>query len=280
MNGQAIYRISLAMSDVLVGIIVFPTFVCTNLFQQHTDIVNYLDQSTPYLNAVGFFTMLSLHVSMFSLAAAATDRFKAIHNPLTFNIQSSISIARKTCIGIWIISIILAAIPLGFLDKSLRYGVIFGTIVIPLYYDPTYLSNPFLIYASFVFLIPVVTMWIFTIMTFLYYKKHNRNRRQIVSSQLQELHLKRQTRLMLTLSIMVGVFSVCVLPAVVAFITVFQVENVVDYFRSFNPSTSVIVMIILTSNSVWNFFIYSTRDRAFRKSAKNKLRNLQLKFLN
>ena len=71
------------MSDVLVGIIVFPTFVCTNVIQQHTNIVNYLDQSTPYLNTVGFFTMLSLYVSIFTLAAAATDRFKAIHNPLT-----------------------------------------------------------------------------------------------------------------------------------------------------------------------------------------------------
>ena len=264
------------MSDVLVGIIVFPTFICTNLIQQHTKIVNYLDQSTPYLNAVGFFTMLSLHVSMFSLAAAATDRFKAIHNPLTFNTQSSVSMAQKTCIGIWIVSIILAAIPLGFLEESLRYGIVFGTIVIPLYYDPTYLSNHFFIYASFAFLIPVVTIWIFTVMAFLYFKKHNRSSRRMISTKSQEQHLKRQTRLMITLGIMVGVFSLCVLPAVITFVTVFRVENIVEYFQSCNPTSSVIVMIIITSNSLWNFFIYSARDRAFRKSAKNKICNLQL----
>ena len=220
--------------------------------------------------------MLSLHVSIFTLAAAATDRFKAIYNPLTFKTQSSISIARKTCIGIWIISIILAAIPLGFLDKNLRYGVIFGTIVIPLYYDPTYLSNHFFIYASFAFLIPVVSMWIFTIMVFLFNKKHNRSRRQMVSTKSQELHLKRQMRLMITLGIMVGVFSLCVLPAIITFITVFRVENIVEYFQSRNPTSSVIVMVIITSNSLWNFFIYSARYRTFRKSAKNKICNLQL----
>ena len=119
-------------------------------------------------------------------------------------------------------------------------------------------------------------MWIFNIMTFFYYKKHNRNRRQIIPTKSQELHLKRQTRLMITLGIMVGVFSLCVLPAVITFVTVFLDENFVEHILSFNPSGPVIIIIILTSNSLWNFFIYSARDRAFRKSAKQKMCNLQL----
>ena len=70
-NGQAVYRISLAMSDAAVGIVVFPAFICTSLIQQNININSYFLQPTLCINAINFFTIVRVHITIFSLAAAA-----------------------------------------------------------------------------------------------------------------------------------------------------------------------------------------------------------------
>ena len=93
MNGQTIYRMSLAMSDILVGIFVFPTFIGTSINHQLSNFLSYSEEPTSYINAVGFFTMQTSHASVLTLTAAATDRFRVVYRPLTYNKQSSISVA-------------------------------------------------------------------------------------------------------------------------------------------------------------------------------------------
>ena len=121
MNGQAVYRMSLAISDFFTGIIVFPSFIISSFRHLNTTDLNQCAYD-PYVYAIGFFTMLSLHVSIFTLIAAVIDRFKVVYRPLSYNVQSSISFGWKICVILWIISIILAAVPLGIFG-SFRYTI-------------------------------------------------------------------------------------------------------------------------------------------------------------
>ena len=165
MNAQAVHRISLAMSDVFTGIVVFPSFISTNILFVSGNI------SQLYINTVGFFIMLNLHVSIFTLAAAAIDRFKVVCRPLRYNFTSSTQNAKKICLGLWLMSITLCLTPFGFVVESFIYELYSKVnFVIPS------LDSNFVViyvYGTIAFLLPLLTMWIFTILTFVMYKKHS-----------------------------------------------------------------------------------------------------------
>ena len=266
MNGQAVYRISLAMSDVFAGIIVFPTCIYTNfnfvlkIFENGFIYINTYASQT-YIDVIGFFTMLNLHVSIYTLIAAAIDRFKAVYRPLTYNTKSTIAIAWKTCVVLWTISILLAIAPIGF-SKKIRYRISNKAFIIPLLFDSFY---NFHIYAIVVLLTPVLIMWILTILTFVVYRKYSNQRRRLFRTVKKKQEINKQIRLSFTLGIMVAVFTICLLP------TAFN--SISKFFGSYlagkvAAQVSLYVFVILTSNSLWNFFIYSARDKAFRTSMK------------
>ena len=265
MNTQAVYRISLAVSDFFVGIIIFPTYILTNFIYLTEDVSLQINRWEAYYFAVGFFMVLSFHVSVLTLAAAAIDRFKAIYKPLEYDHIHSFHLAKKTCFGLWIISILLAISPFGFIDEHFVYEVVDGTFVFTVYS-----KNPDLLlsYVVLILIIPVLIMWIFTILTFVFYKKHSKERQKLIMNKIQKLKMNKQIRLLVTLSIMVCVFSVCVLPPVVIFLGL--TSNIITY----RPAINVCSAFFLTSNSLWNFFIYSFRDKRFRKTSKNLYKKL------
>ena len=258
MNGQTVYRISLALSDILGGIIIFPSFI---YFYVNDGNVTY---NNVYIDAVGFFTMLNLHVSMFTLIAAAIDRFKVIYNPLTYNAISTITSARKTCFGLWLISILLAVAPTGIIYKKFKFVLFCGIFVLPAMFNNV---NIFLIYTTVLFMAPVTAMWILTIVTFLVYKKYSEKRKKLFTTERQRQKFNKETKLLFTLAIMVGVFSICFLLAAIVSIRVIT-------FGAVNQSLSISAAVILMSNSLWNFFIYSAREKKFRIMSKKFYKKL------
>ena len=162
------YRISLAISDFFTGIIVFLSFIISSFRPLNTTKDNQ-SAYDPYIYAIGLFSMLSLHVSIFKLIAAVIDRFKVVYRPLSYNVQSSISL--------WIISIILAALPLGIFG-SFRYTIEYSILSIP---DVSQFSNDSLfmyLYLSCIFLISVLVMWIFTIIRFVFFQKISQQKKK------------------------------------------------------------------------------------------------------
>ena len=258
MNGQAVYRISLALSDILAGIIIFPSFIY--LYVSYGSVT----YNNIYIDAVGFFTMLNFHVSMFTLIAAAIDRFKVVYNPLKYNTISTITFARKTCLRLWLISILLAIAPTGIIYEKFRFVLFCGTIVSPALFTNVYIC---LIYITVVFMAPVTAMWLLTILTFLVYKKYSEKRKKLFTTERQRQKLNKETKLLFTLGIMVGVFNICFLPAAIMSIIVIT-------FGGVNCSLCISAIVILTSNSLWNFFIYSAREKKFRKLSKKLYKKL------
>ena len=212
--------------------------------------------------------MLSLHVSIFTLVAAAIDRFKVIYRPLSYNVKSSISLGWKICVILWIILIILASLPLGIVGNTFQYTIELSVLSVP-----SYFSNSLFVYYYFwlIFLISIVAMWILTVVTFVFYKKYSKKRQQIISTKAQKQEIKKQIRFLFTLGIMVGVFSLCLLPLLIFLILGFV-------FRIFSFEIFLIVltcsMVFASSNSLWNFFIYNARDKAFRTTFKRLFKKL------
>ena len=270
------YRISLAISDFFTGIIVFPSFIISSFRPLNTTKDNQ-SAYDPYIYAIGFFTMLSLHVSVFTLIAAVIDRFKVVYRPLSYNVQSSISLGWKICVLLWIISIILAALPLG-IFRSFRYVLAYSILSLPgvIAYSWYNRVAPYL-YFSCIFLISVLVMWIFTIMTFVFYKKYSKKRQNIISTQAQKQEMKKQIRLLFTLGSMVGTFSLCLLPLVintiVATFILLPRDSSYSSLKIFGI-VAVCLIILTTSNSLWNFFIYNARDKAFRSASKRLYKKL------
>ena len=212
--------------------------------------------------------MLSLHVSIFTLIAGVIDRFKVVYRPLSYNVQSSISLGWKICVVLWIMSIILSALPLHIFGNLYRYSIDVSILSIPVFSSVPGYSY---LYFSGIFLTSILVMWIFTIITFVFYKKYSKKRQKIVSTELQKQEMKKQIRLLFTLGIMVGTFSLCLLPLVIVVILQgFFLNSVHQYFLILLTCS----MVFATSNSLWNFFIYNARDKAFRSTAKRLYKKL------
>ena len=306
-NGQAIYRLSLAFADILVGAIVFPTFISTlnkyfiarhelGNFKNVTGFVITNDSSDPfetavvevrdpsglfhnrfpqiYLNSVGFFTVLSLSVSVYSLVAASVDRFVAVNRPLKYNQTKAIYAARVAVISIWIAGVLFATFP--FYVDNLRYGVVAAILV-------SSAGTEVLILYSVAFFVPLVIMWALTIITFVVARfKASEWASQTSTNDQPQMDI--EMRLVRTLGIMVGVFTLCLLPAALVLLVALGLPDIYynqplllnEQSASNYTSAEVIVVLLLTSNSLWNCFIYSVRDRKFRDASKNMYGNIAL----
>ena len=291
MNAQTVYKISLAFSDLLVGVFVYPTSViiliklllsdfqprfftfvgsywfdndvkvkkmCRNPYSPFSEtLVDIIDEDKQFFNAVGVLQVISISVSVYTLVAAAGDRFKAIYRPLTFKTSNAISTAVKISVAIWILAIILSTFPLYV--EGYSYGIVYPMLVIPFGELAPY------IYAGGLCL-PILLMWISTIALIIVYKINLNRRRKMIAAQFQDRETVKQTRLLFTLKIMVGVFTLCLLPTII--IVLLQFSPNFFHIRGFYNSSRVVAAIIFTSNSLWNFFIYSARNEDFRKTAK------------
>ena len=255
---QTVYRISLAVSDVLTGIIVFPSYI-----------YSYCNSGTisftgTYVNVIGFFKTLSLYASVLTLLAAAIDRFKVVYRPLTFKDNSNTAFARKICLGLWLISILVAIIPTRLLHENISYVLIHDTIVLPVVLND---ATAFCTYLLTAIMIPLTILWIFTILTFCVYKRHSKKQKKFFSTKKQKQNLMKEIKLIFTLGIMVGVFTACFLPAAVLTMVVISSIKV-------NSSVVICTSVMIASNSLWNFFIYSAREKKFRTTSKNLYKKL------
>ena len=301
MNSSTVYKMSIALADFLVGIFVFPTFISTmvttlmerrvlgevrnvtavlatgntsnGLMNASFDEIHeptgglFCDRvEQPYLDAVGFFTTLSLSVSLYSLAAASIDRFIAVYRPMKYQHYAPASTARKVVLGIWILAILFSSLP--FYVDSLRYRLISSIFAASGGTDA-------LVVYLFAFALPLLTMWALSLATYCAFRIHNHRNAALKSSD-HNRTCALEMKLARTLGIMVGIFTLCLLPVAIVLIIPFFLPGVSNFDpENLNPQKSsaittleVIVIVLLTTNSLWNFFIYSARDKRFWEATK------------
>ena len=291
-NVQSIYRLSLAVADFIMGAFVIPInmgstynhLVHSPQFTELTNITGYLvtndsalsmqpvvvelkgllpnKYSSNYVavSAYGFFNVLSLSISVFSLVAATFDRFVAIHRPLKYNHSKAIFAAKITIISFWFVGTIFAILPI--IIPGVDYTLYISSFV-------STGGNPILLVYGIVFYVMVVLMWFLIIATYVAarpnLRRHDRQRQS-----------NDERRLLATLGIMITVFTLCIVPSAIVLV-VSANSSYIDKRnpRNYNPvitmklsSAVLLASLVLASNSLWNCFIYSFRETSFRSATK------------
>ena len=300
-NSQTTYKLSLAAADLMVGVLVLPTCIY-NLTEilwfplttaRSRSVAGYeevngtfeltersvssnirenlhMDRfSDSYVSLIGFFTGVSLFVSVYTLAAASIDRLFAISKPLSYDKIKADKYAKIGCIISWIFAAVFSLIPIITPFNLLTYGISFTVIVFALRAVGIVLYGVALI-------IPLVIVWIVNIMVYVSLKKHTRKFTRKLSKANVAKASDVEQRLAATLSLMVGVFTFNTLPLWIIILVNFNIRNVqpnepesLNLKKANDFITTIIVAVLfLLGNSIWNFFIYNIRNKDFRMALK------------
>ena len=294
-TSQLIYKLSLAFADMLVGIFVVPSFISTlyiayfgslqrknyhgqtganeslaisnETFDKDANVFYRKAFDQAYLNFFGFITVLSLFNSVFTLMFASIDRFRSLSNPLGFNREKASIQAKRITIVMWLVSIIFSLLPVVVKELG-PYAVVAGGILITVYGEAS------LFMVGVALAIPFFMMWIFTISVQINLKRQiSMRKRQSIRQQNSNFSTEKQ--LSKTLSIMIGVFTACILPALLLvllaeIIPSVNLKNIKKSTRGYAAaylSLELAASIIFASNSLWNSFIYTFRNKQFRNDA-------------
>lgn len=295
MNSQGIYKMSLAAADMLVGLFVFPLFIetmrrsfLTRYQTTQVDPIEYgwgsgtnstrlilenFDEA--FLGVAGFFTTLSLTISMYSLMIASFDRLLVVYRPLEYNQFHARTVAKRCVAVLWILGTLFSILPIFVTElQYMRVASILvclggGEIALILY--------------AITFAIPLLLVWSLNLATFCYSKRNSQVRPRVKLPKNNAGSVNLEARLAKTLSIMVGVFTLCILPVGTVLISEFFLEGILlENPKTFHMPTAVTVMsieaasaFILMSNSLWNFFIYNARSQEFRACLKQLIRRVR-----
>lgn len=284
LNSQGIYKVSLAAADLLVGIFVFPMFIATMRRSSLTryevisaDVFEYgwgsgtngtrlivenFDET--FFGLAGFFTTLSLSVSMYSLMVASFDRLLVVYRPLVYNQFHARKVAKRCVAFLWILGILYSVLP--FFVSDLQYMRVASILICIGGGDVA------LIIYAVTFAIPLFLVWSVNLATFCYSKKNAQVRPKVRLPKSNAVFVNLESRLAKTLSIMVGAFTLCILPVAIVLVSEMFLDGInIHRPRSFHMPTAGTVMsleavsaFILMSNSLWNFFIYNVRSQEFR----------------
>ena len=297
-NSQAVYKISLAVADLLVGVIAMPMLVVNfhsqiwtrllprdevqsvegyevingtlsdNVSVVQKEVLSAFDPKFPLSYAhfsnfvLGFFVIVSVYI----LAGAGFDRLNAVSKPFTYNNANAFSRAKRLNLALWIIAFILAFLTV--FDFILRYFLSKAMIFIFLVYwlDVIYFV---------IFVIPLVIVWIVNVLIYYHCKK-----RSDFNFSMTEAALKRRQSvergLASTLQLMVGVFTLNTVPFLITLILPFAMPGlsptVLTEFDEARftvwKTVQGVAVLLLAGNSLCNFFIYSVRNGEFRDSLK------------
>ncbi|CBY12125.1 unnamed protein product [Oikopleura dioica] len=130
-NSYGIYKMNLAIADLMVGLIVLPCLIGLRFhvmfnvklpwreYGQVPNSADYFDQRT--LDVLGFFNVFSLCISILTLTFSSFDRYLAVRFPMKYkNSETGVKILTVVFISIvWILGILFAITP--WLKDGMRY---------------------------------------------------------------------------------------------------------------------------------------------------------------
>lgn len=260
---------SLAVADLLTGAFSLPglTVVVAHYFFGYFRVtekrlVVYPTLPYEFLQAFGFFTILPLTVSVYSLLLASFDRFMVVFRPLEYEKFKALRISKLSVFILWTLSLIFASLP--FMINSFKYkrhGVLVSSS-----------GKTAIIVYGIMLVLPVLIMWILHVGTLFFYHFNARKTSTGRTSHRKHHCSESDRRLLKTLSVMVGAFTFCLLSLFVSLLLGtygFTASNdfELDGDSRFTPSTiEAIGLYIMLSNSLWNFFIYNIRSLEFRST--------------
>ena len=163
-NIPGYFKLSLALADLGVGIIIMPTVIYNRYRKTYTPLPyrndtmrlrlhNYFSQS--YLQVLIFFGLLFVFVSLYTLCVASVDRYLAITRPFKYEKRKYFTKKSTAVILllVWLVGAAWAVVPL-FIDSP--YGSLGDDLVVAKGYS-------FLLLYGLFLGIPLIVVWVFNI---------------------------------------------------------------------------------------------------------------------
>ena len=283
-HSQHVYRVSIAVADVLLPLFVAPYMAHTTITQSNyqlkyderniyinnqsnfssnlnsfyapsSDYLNLFSDS--YLNFFGFFSTIVLFCSNFTLLLASCDRLYAVSFPLKYRKNNSVKNTIKICLCVWTIIVLFALLPI--VTEQLYYKVRSRALITMKGKNSTTIKSVLLG-------LPIPLIWSVSILTFIIVRKKTRK-----AVRMRNNENSSEIKLAATLLLMVLTFTISVLPFTIMYLLQFskkpykKITDVdFDELEAFLNFEWVAFMLFLF-NSIWNFFIYNIRDDKFRK---------------
>ncbi|XP_018558958.1 trace amine-associated receptor 1-like [Lates calcarifer] len=237
--------LSLAVADLLVGVLVFP-------FSMEFTVSSCLYYEDIFCKVRGYFDVTLSAASILNLCFISIDRYYAVCQPLTYRTEINAHSAAVMILVTWSVSILVAT---GFLVAGLNYEkceemcfikILLVNILAPL----------------FVFYLPVIIMLCIYLKIFLVAQRqalsiHNTNCQSTKSGATVSKMERKATK---TLATVMGVFLMCWLPYFLCY--TFQFLNHVSV-----PVALLETLIYLAlTNSMFNPFIYALFYSWFRSA--------------
>ena len=307
-HSQEIFRLSLGVADIISGLILLPTavntifktyqytlqlqtpiniigqeqFLSSNgsyIYKNTTLTINMLETITmaknrlfpsAYRNSIGFFTNVSFTVSIYLLTVSGIDRLRSLWKPLHYNQNVSKRFAVLSSIACWILAIFVSVLPTFINGFSYEINANGYTLFRE--------TMALILYLIMIFP-PLFATWIISVLTYLITRKTFDRFRNLPANKDD---VKNQRKLNFILSLMVFAFSFSLLPSVLVILIHLYIPEIDPQSpHTYNSriekiaiSFKLTAIVILTSNSFWNFLIYSLRIKTFRKIALEKYKKI------
>ena len=230
------YMFSMAITDILVGIISIPTYIALGLFlipatRQQVEVFNSID-------------MLLGVCSMFHISMMAFDRMVAISQPLLHRVKMrTMKAALKLLTFPWLLATLVTAINFAALNGRVR----------DITSSVTGIGAPF----------------IFTIICYILAIKAIRKRNGRISQNNSSSHIVNEVRLLKMVFCVLAVYLICWLPFAIVNGMILQIMSSLEY--SDVLSIVYAVKFLQYFNSTCNPFVYAFFHPCYRVAVKDLL---------
>nr|XP_039273438.1 beta-2 adrenergic receptor-like [Styela clava] len=260
-NSQSVYKLSIAVSDLAVGLFVCPCFI---LMYGHV-FLNAI-QAAEYYFVLSLTASISFCVSWLTLTTAGLDRVYAIMYPLRYSQHNGIRTAKMAVVSIWFVCICVSVFPFPIKSEDTVKRMSKAFVMIS---DDT----------SFITVACILLgiIWSSAFAVFAAVKKHRKATLDLLFSSDSNTHAMMQAqnaevekKLAITLCIMIGAFTASLLPTLM--LHILSMASMLDN-QSFATTTTLeaFALLILVSNSLWNCIVYNFRNKEFRDEFKSFL---------
>ncbi|CAK8678994.1 unnamed protein product [Clavelina lepadiformis] len=268
------FIVSLAIADLIVGLITEPLMVYSHLRQSKLLFAEADLHNDWYCIVAGFFTNVPLCASLLALIGSSGFRYVVISKPVSYwNHRGGMKKhALHITIAIWIFSSIFGLIPV--LAPSDRYRIHFVGMTLSVKMDEFYIYHMTLTTG-------LVSLWILTILLRLKLKRYGKQRlRQMTrkyslrTTKENSFQTTRETAVCDFLRVIVTVFTICYLPLVItqsfARLQSIDLKKLPESFDVMSNYAWNVCMFLssrfVLGNSFANFFIYLIKDKGFKKA--------------
>ncbi|XP_078486376.1 uncharacterized protein LOC100186034 [Ciona intestinalis] len=277
------FKVSLAVSDLLMGLLVLPSVahnILNGIKYQKSDykqLMLYSEHTTVEGAIFGIVGIISSTTTVFGLFLLTIDSYLSVRWPVKYRVGDIMTTPRALFLiaFIWIIGLAVSALPILAKDY-LEYRLVYFTFMYMPYLKPIpgtegqasihrYLHG--VLYAVFVWGLPFLITWILTIMTScesMRMLRHMRDaRRQSVRSTKALNRVDRDIRR--TVAVVLLLFTITVLPVFVVIVT-FLPSGSEKCPSKAKSVAYYVTTVLLVAGSFFNVIIYNVCNKEFREA--------------